>query len=111
VERRVLFQLTKAGLQSAHGQSLFFSSVGSERQHGDDLERYWQATILKSGSIYRAGAAVVQLRDRLQELIEALGDYGSALGVMLQVLDDCRDRIDDPVKHPDLPGLPALLEN
>ena len=39
------------------------------------------------------------------------GDYGSSLGVMLQILDDCRDRFEDQNGHAALPGLPALLEN
>jgi geranylgeranyl pyrophosphate synthase len=48
--------------------------------------------ILKSGSVFRTatagGAAAGTSNERY---IDALGDYGTALGVMLQLIDDCRD--------------------
>jgi hypothetical protein len=60
------------------------------------LNNYWENTILKSGSIFRAategGAAA---GDANEEIAEALGDYGTALGVMLQLMDDCRDAFND----------------
>ena len=56
------------------------------------LNNYWENTILKSGSIFRAategGAAAGEANETIAE---ALGDYGTALGVMLQLMDDCRD--------------------
>ena len=58
------------------------------------LEDYWETTIMKSGSVFRmgtAGAAAVASSD--EYLIDALGDYGTALGVMLQLIDDCRDAL------------------
>jgi len=58
------------------------------------LEDYWETTIMKSGSVFRmgtAGAAAVASSD--ENLIDALGDYGTALGVMLQLIDDCRDAL------------------
>jgi len=82
-----------------------FSRCGFEAtcgQHGDltqkpspvekILDEYWERTILKSGSVFRmvtaGGAAAGTLNETI---IEALGDYGTALGVMLQIIDDCRD--------------------
>ena len=56
------------------------------------LSDYWEMIILKSGSVFRtatAGGAAAGTSD--DRLIDALGDYGTALGVMLQLIDDCRD--------------------
>ncbi len=109
---RVLVQLSDSGLQSALGQKMLSSPMGGEDVSADALERYWQAMILKSGSIYRAGTAGgAAVSTNRQDWITALGDYGSALGVMLQVLDDCRDQYVDQANRPDLPGLPTLMEN
>lgn len=58
----------------------------------DALEDYWQAIILKSGSVFRAataGGAAAGTSDEM--VINRLGDYGTAVGVMLQLLDDGRD--------------------
>ena len=88
------------------------SFANAEGPPEDMLEKYWQATILKSGSIYRAGTAGgAAVGTGRQDWIIALGDYGSALGVMLQVLDDCRDQYVDQEARPALPGLPTLMEN
>ena len=56
------------------------------------LNNYWENIILKAGSVFRAatqGGAVVAGAD--ETISEALGDYGTALGVVLQLIDDCRD--------------------
>ena len=56
------------------------------------LNNYWEILILKSGSVFRAataGGAAAGTSD--EPIVEALGDYGTALGVMLQLIDDCRD--------------------
>ena len=110
--KRVLTQFSSSGLHSALGQSMFISPIDTRDQPEDYLERYWQATILKSGSIFQAGASAgaATATDR-QDWIDALGDYGCALGVMLQVLDDCRDHVDDRSQHVTPSGLPILLEN
>ena len=56
------------------------------------LNNYWEIIILKSGSVFRAategGAAAAGANETIAE---ALGDYGTALGVILQLMDDCRD--------------------
>jgi geranylgeranyl pyrophosphate synthase len=56
------------------------------------LNNYWEIIILKSGGVFRAateGGAAAGVVD--ETITEALGDYGTALGVMLQLIDDCRD--------------------
>lgn len=56
------------------------------------LDNYWEIVILKSGSVFRAaieGGAVVAGAN--EDITKALGDYGIALGVILQLMDDCRD--------------------
>jgi len=58
----------------------------------DALNDYWDTIIQKSGSVFRmaaAGGASAGTAD--QTVIEALADYGTALGVLLQLMDDCRD--------------------
>lgn len=75
------------------------------------LEQYWQATITKAGNIYRAataGGAIVGQGSEAQ--VAALGDYGMALGTILQVLDDCRDIFDESESGTDFElSLPLLL--
>jgi geranylgeranyl pyrophosphate synthase len=44
-----------------------------------------------------------------ESLIETMADYGTCLGVLLQVLDDCRDLLDDPVTPGNQVYLPLLL--
>lgn len=59
---------------------------------GDALEKYWDTIVLKSGSVFRAsmaGGAACGTPDAA--IVNGLGDYGTALGVMLQLLDDCKD--------------------
>jgi hypothetical protein len=56
------------------------------------LDEYWEGVILKSGSVFRAATALGAIMGTENEpMIQALSDYGTALGVMLQLLDDCRD--------------------
>jgi octaprenyl-diphosphate synthase len=82
-----------------------FSSAGFDATYGQHrdltqtqspvdicLNNYWEIIILKSGSVFRAataGGAVAGVANG--SIVVALGDYGTALGVMLQLLDDCRD--------------------
>lgn len=76
------------------------------------LEKYWQSIILKSGSLFRtatAGGAAAGTSD--QAVINALGDYGNALGVIVQLLDDGRDILktsDDVIQGWEV-SLPLLL--
>lgn len=79
----------------------------------DALEKYWQAVILKSGSVFRAAAAGGAAAGTADEtVINGLGDYGTAVGVMLQLLDDGRDILktsDDDVIQTWEKSLPLLL--
>lgn len=56
------------------------------------LEDYFRQTITKSGFIYatiaRAGARLVTSNSAL---LNAMYDYGYALGMVIQIVDDCRD--------------------
>ena len=78
----------------------------------DALEKYWQTIILKSGSVFRAataGGAAAGTTD--ETVINRLGDYGTAVGVMLQLLDDGRDILktsDDVIQGWEV-SLPLLL--
>ena len=90
---RLTALFSECGFDSAHGYLLSFQKKQQRLMVEDALEKYWRETILKSGSVYRcaaqSGALVTQLASN--EQIEALGRYGYSVGVMLQVLDDCRD--------------------
>ncbi len=82
--------LSSSGLDAAYGQhrDLMQDQLSVELL----LNNYWENIILKAGSVFRAatqGGAVVAGANAT--ISEALGDYGTALGVMLQLFDDCRD--------------------
>ena len=118
---------TLASMQDAGKASQIiriFSGCGSDAAHGQHrdltqarllvdvyLNNYWEILILKSGSVFRAateGGAAAGTAD--EKITEALGDYGTALGVMLQLMDDCRDAFHDSqeVIHREI-SLPLLL--
>jgi len=88
--RRVTRIYSRLGFEATNGQHRDLTTTSATvEQH---LSDYWETIILKSGSVFRmatAGGAASGTSD--EALIEALGDYGTALGVMLQLLDDCRD--------------------
>jgi geranylgeranyl pyrophosphate synthase len=84
---------------------MFYASLGNNMSLGLErwaktnqdkatlLERYWEATILRSGSIYRAGAAAgaAVSAGSMNNIVDLLGDFGTYIGVILQIFDDCRD--------------------
>ena len=56
------------------------------------LQNYWETIILKAGSVVSmatGGGAAAGTSD--ESVVESLASYGLALGVMLQLMDDCRD--------------------
>ncbi|MDD1750597.1 MAG: polyprenyl synthetase family protein, partial [Methanothrix sp.] len=82
--------LSNCGLDATYGQhrDLIQERLSVELV----LNNYWENIILKSGSVFRAatqGGAVVAGAN--ETITDALGDYGTALGVILQLFDDCRD--------------------
>jgi len=82
--------LSNCGLDAAYGQhrDLTQEQLSVELV----LNNYWEIIILKAGSVFRAatqGGAIIAGSNEM--ISEALGDYGTALGVMLQLIDDCRD--------------------
>jgi geranylgeranyl pyrophosphate synthase len=79
-------------------QTAFQASLGnhlSQQRKGTGkttLETYWHATILKSGSIFRAGLGGGAMAGNApDQYIAALDDFGNALGIIRQIIDDCRD--------------------
>jgi hypothetical protein len=82
--------MSSCGLDAAYGQHR--DLMQDQRSVELFLNNYWKNIILKAGSVFRAatqGGAVAAGAD--ETISEALGDYGTALGVMLQLIDDCRD--------------------
>ncbi|MDD5367589.1 MAG: polyprenyl synthetase family protein [Anaerolineaceae bacterium] len=78
------------GFDAAHGQhrDLMQNCLPVEEY----LHNYWEIVILKSGSVFRAATEAGAAAGRSDGIIaDALADYGTALGVILQLLDDCRD--------------------
>jgi geranylgeranyl pyrophosphate synthase len=100
-----------AGFRSSLGQYQgFVQDYRTEESAG--LEAYWYSVILKSGSIYRAGTAGgAAAGTRSKELVRALGDYGNAIGVIRQVIDDCRDSLSDSKTSSYEASLPLLLRS
>ncbi len=82
--------LSGCGFDAAYGQH---RDLISERLPVElCLNNYWENIILKSGSVFRAATASGAIAAGANETVEeALGDYGTALGVLLQLIDDCRD--------------------
>lgn len=89
----------ESGFDAAYGFQLSTVSKANEGTLETSLEHYWRMTILKSGSIYRcatvSGAVIAGSSNPAH--LHALGQIGYAMGVMLQILDDCRDITDTNV--------------
>lgn len=102
---------TRAGINSSRGQ---FQDLISDREQSDRsgmLAAYWEMVINKSGSICMAGAAGgAVIGTDLTPMIDALGDYGTALGVVRQVIDDCRDIRIDTKNNRKQATLPLILK-
>jgi hypothetical protein len=88
--RRVTEIFARCGFEATYGQHGDLTQKLSPVEK--TLDEYWERVILKSGSVFRMATAGGAAAGTLNEtIIEALGDYGTALGVMLQIIDDCRD--------------------
>jgi geranylgeranyl pyrophosphate synthase len=106
---RITTLFASAGFDSAMGQMLEFTPAKSEPS--DSLQAYWKALILKSGSILMAGAAAgAAIATDSPSLIEAAGDFGRALGIIRQVIDDCMDLQIDTRKNENRRTLPMILQ-
>jgi hypothetical protein len=82
--------LSSCGFDAAYGQHR--DLISEQLPVELCLNNYWENIILKSGSIFQAATASGAIVAGANETIsEALGDYGTALGVLLQLIDDCRD--------------------
>ena len=90
--RRITTVFSQAGFRSSQGQYQNLVQRLEDMPASEALETYWCTVISKSGSIFRAATAGGAAAGADSEhLIVALGDFGNCLGVILQVLDDCRD--------------------
>ncbi len=81
---------SSSGFSATYGQHRDLLKIPSPVEEA--LHDYWEMVMLKSGSVFRiatAGGAAAGISD--EAIVDALGDYGTALGVMLQLMDDCRD--------------------
>lgn len=78
--------------QCAHGQYLDLMQNRSELPGSQAMKTYWRMTLLKSGSVYQTGlASGAAVATSSPELLQALGQYGQAFGVIKQIMDDCTD--------------------
>ncbi len=95
IVRRVTTLFSQTAFQASLGQYLCQQQKAS---NDITLESYWHSTILKSGSIFRAGlgGGAASIGNVPDHYITALGDFGNALGVIRQIIDDCRDVLDEP---------------
>jgi geranylgeranyl pyrophosphate synthase len=110
VINRVLALFSEITFNSSQGQYLGLVLDYEGLEAGGALEAYWRMVIAKSGSLLRmftAGGAAVGTDS--EALINVLGEFGACLGVMLQVLDDCRDMVDDSDSAKYEISLPLLL--
>ena len=81
---------SESGFEAAYGQYRDLGKISAKVE--ESLNDYWEMIIHKSGSVFRAataGGGAAGTSDKTY--IDALGDYGTALGVLLQLIDDCRD--------------------
>jgi geranylgeranyl pyrophosphate synthase len=96
VTQRLLALFSHSTFRSSRGQYLGLFQDCADMKRAGPLEAYWYMVIAKSGSLFRmcaAGGAVVGTDS--QHLVDALGEYGNCIGVMLQLIDDCRDVLED----------------
>ena len=102
------------GFNATTGQAQSLAAAPSTPRSVDEaLDAYWQEIILKSGCIYKAAAAGGAAAGGADERdIAGLGSYGTALGVIVQLLDDGSDLLktsqDDVIQSWEV-SLPLLL--
>lgn len=107
---RTLDIFAQSGFDSSWGQYQSQKGHENQPQKMDPLENYWGSVIRKSGSIFRAGTAGgAAVGTDSGSYIDALGDFGVALGVIRQVIDDCRDVWMDVKDEKTVSPLPMLL--
>jgi geranylgeranyl pyrophosphate synthase len=110
VRNRIVALFSQSGFDSSLGQYQVTTLSGGRAEYSDPLENYWISVILKSGSIYRAGAAGGAIAGSgINSQIEALSDYGIGLGVIWQVIDDCHDILIDRTGKTKKATLPTIL--
>jgi len=89
VTHRVIALFSQTAFRASLGQHLCQQGRGTSET---TLESYWQATILKSGSIFKAGLGGGAIAGKASDKhITALEGFGNSLGIIRQIIDDCRD--------------------
>ena len=107
---RIVSIFSRSGFDSSMGQYQDLIGKRGRSENIDPLQDYWNSVILKSGSIYRAGTAGgAAVGTNSSAKIEALSDFGTALGVIRQVIDDCRDTNLDAKNKDKLSTLPTVI--
>lgn len=112
-QSEILAWCGEAMKQAAYDQNaVFINHLGSQ-----SLETYWRQVVSKSGQIF---ACITQAGGRLHtnncELLDALYSYGLSVGIMIQLVDDCRDmsfkvaKSDVKARHYTLPILYSLSQ-
>ncbi len=110
IASQIISVFSEAGFKSNIGYLQILSKTYQEYPLNDALAAYWQAVILKSGSIYRAGMVGGAIAGNASIISkEALSDYGTSVGVILQILDDCRDVLSENPEIDLEVSLPILL--
>lgn len=111
-QNKIIRIFSSAGFESSIGQFQDLVMDTSKSNTGNQLEKYWGAVIMKSGSIFKAGiAAGAVIGAGSKDIVEALGNYGTAIGVIRQVMDDCRDFWNDEKISKKQRTLPILLQS
>ena len=108
IASRVMRLFVDAGYKATFGQHLSYAKIATMPVE-EATNLYWRIIILKSGSIFRvstAGGAAAGTAD--EQRIDALGDFGTAIGVITQMMDDCRDILDLSTGEFEV-SLPVLL--
>jgi geranylgeranyl pyrophosphate synthase len=108
--QRLVSLVSEATFLSAQGQYLGLMQDCGELEREEALETCWRMVITRSGGLFRistAGGAAVGTDS--EQLVDALGEYGTCLGVMLQLIDDCRDIPEDWDSSRRAVSLPLIL--
>jgi geranylgeranyl pyrophosphate synthase len=108
--QRLASVISEATFLSAQGQYLGVVQDCGNLEKDKALEACWRMLITRSGGLFRmstAGGAAVGTDS--QHLVDALGEYGTCLGVMLQLIDDCRDIPEDSASTRRAVSLPLIL--
>ncbi|MEW5985025.1 MAG: polyprenyl synthetase family protein [Chloroflexota bacterium] len=74
------------------GRTMALAALGQNIATRESLDEYFKHTLAKSGLVF-AAVAYAGARSQTDEpsLLQAMYDFGLALGMLIQIRDDCRD--------------------